>query len=233
MKNNLKLGVLGGMGPYATIIFMKLILDYTNASTDQDNINMVITNDTLIPDRTSYILNNKLISPLEYLKKDIKILENSNCNVIAITCNTAHYWYEELQNYSKIPITNMVLIISNIINKNNYKKVGILATTGTIKTKIFTQYLKTDIIFIPPDAIQKIIDNLIYEKVKKNKKVNKREINYIIKYFQENKCDRVIFGCTELSVIKYELRLNDSYIIDTLEELAKYIVINYKNKLIE
>jgi len=224
MKNNLKLGVLGGMGTYATIIFMKLLLDYRNASKDQENINMVITNDTLIPDRTTYILDKNKPSPIDFLKKDIKILEDSKCNMIALTCNTAHYWYNELSNYSSIPVINMLELVIKKITSLNVKKVGLLATEGVIKTNLYSNLSHNFEIFKPKSNIQRQIDNLIYNKIKKNKIVSKNEIMDLISYFKDNKCDCIIFGCTELSVIKYNLNLKDEYIIDSLEELAKYII---------
>lgn len=223
MKNNFKLGIIGGMGPAATITFMKLILDYTNCQKDQDNVNMVVLNDTTIPDRTQYIFNKSNKSPLEFLKKDIKILENSECTCIVIACNTAHYWYNELQEYTDLPIINIISVVAEILKSRLPKKVGIIATSGTIKVKLYNQQLENIKLFNPPADIQKSIDSLIYDKVKCNKKVSLDEVLRIINYFKSNHCDCVIFGCTELSVIKYELGMNDDYIIDALEEVAKYI----------
>lgn len=222
MKNDLKLGVLGGMGTYATIIFMKLLYDLKNADIDQDNINMVVLNNSKIPDRTAYILDNSKECPLDYLKKDIKLLENSECTLIALTCNTAHHWYNELQSTTKLPIINMVELVKKEVLKRNIKKVGILATEGSIKTNV---YNFNDIeLFKPNEKYQQLIDSIIYDKVKKNKPVSKKEINEVIKYFKKNNCDCIIFGCTELSVVKYELDLKIDYIVDSLEELAKYII---------
>ena len=224
MKNNLKLGVLGGMGTYATIVFMNLLHELKNAECDQENINMIVTNNSSIPDRTSYILGNNNLSPLEFLKKDIEILENGECNLIALTCNTAHYWYNELVNFSKVPIINMLNLVSKKVHTLNVKKVGLLATRGVIKSNIYSNYLTNIEVFVSDNYIQDLIDKLIYDKVKKNKKVSIEEINSLLYYFKSNGCDCVIFGCTELSVIKYNLKINDEYIVDSLEELAKYIV---------
>lgn len=222
MKNDLKLGILGGMGTYATIILMKLLYDLKNAEIDQDNINMVVLNNSRIPDRTAYILDNTKECPLDYLKQDIKILENSGCTLIALTCNTAHHWYKELANTTKIPIINMVELVKKEVTKRNIKKVGILATEGSIKTDVYT--FNNIEVFKPNKEFQQLIDSIIYEKVKRNKKVSKKEINEVIKYFKKNNCDCIIFGCTELSVVKYELSLKRDYIVDSLEELAKYII---------
>lgn len=102
------LGVVGGLGPFASSYFYDLVINKTNALKDQDHIDMIILNHASIPDRTSYILGNSKESPLEYLKSDVKLLENIGAKYILITCNTAHYFYNELQSITSVPILNMI-----------------------------------------------------------------------------------------------------------------------------
>ena len=94
------LGVLGGMGPLATAYFMKITVDMTKADKDQEHIPMIVFNNTLIPDRTEYILDNNNPNPVPLLQDDAKKLENLGADVIAMPCNTAHMFFEEIQKKS-------------------------------------------------------------------------------------------------------------------------------------
>ena len=142
----MKVGVLGGLGPKATVYFMDMVVDNTKASCDQEHIDMIVYNHASIPDRTSYILDNSCDNPIPYLISDAKMLENLGCNFLVMPCNTSHFMYDEIQESIKIPLINMPYEVGKLINENNeIKKVGILATKGTLKAKIYERYLEKEI----------------------------------------------------------------------------------------
>ena len=85
---NKVLGVLGGLGPQATVYFSDMVVRYTEASRDQEHIPMIILNDTEIPDRTDFILGVSDESPLPKMISDAKLLESAGCSFIVIPCNT-------------------------------------------------------------------------------------------------------------------------------------------------
>ena len=220
---NNKIGVLGGMGPLATTIFMRNVILYTDANKDQENVPMVIINDTEIPDRTEFLTNISENSPYPKLINNIKDLEKLGCNYIVIICNTSHAFYEELQKNSSAKIINMIEETLKECDNTNFNKVGLLATEGTIKSKIYDKFNKFNIeLFIPNYDIQKEITSFIYDYIKKDKKVSKEEFERVLKYFYNNGCDGVILGCTELSVIYKDLNLNnDKRIVDSTVVVAK------------
>lgn len=214
-------GVLGGMGPKATIYFCDLVIDNTKALKDQDNINMLISNHATIPDRTDYLLGKSDISPLSFLVNDAKMLEQDGCDFLVLTCNTSHYFYDDIQKAINIPLLNMPKETCDIINSNpSIKKVGIMATSGTIKSKVYERYLKKEV-FIPDEELNNEVMDLIYNKVKKGISVSKDEFYHVLNQFFNHGCDMVIMGCTELSVI---VRDNDLYydtrIIDAMKVLV-------------
>lgn len=212
-------GVLGGMGPKATTYFMNLVIDNTNAKSDQDNINMIVMNHSSIPDRTLFLLG-KGISPVPYLIKDAIMLENAGCDFLVLTCNTSHFAYDEIVSNISIPLVNMPLEVCNIINSDNrVKKVGLMATLGTIKAGVYSKYLNKEI-FIPNDELQREVNSLIYDKVKKNIRVSKEEFMDVLNKFYNEGCDIVITGCTELSVIVKDNELYNEKIIDSMMVLA-------------
>lgn len=217
----MKVGVLGGLGPKATAYFMDLVIDNTKASCDQDHIDMIVYNHASIPDRTSYILGNSNDNPIPYLIKDAKMLESLGCNYLVMPCNTSHFMYDEIQESIKIPLINMPYEVSKLINENNeIKKVGILATKGTLKAKIYERYLEKEV-FYPSDETNNKVMDLIYEKVKKGVKVNKQEFYSVLEEYFDNDCDALIMGCTELSVI---VRDNDLYFDNRLIDSLKVLV---------
>ena len=97
MKKASKLGVLGGMGPQATQVFYQYVLDRTDAARDQDHLPALILSDTGIPDRTAAILSGRTEQLYQRLLSDAQMLERCGCTVLAIPCNTSHYFADRLQ----------------------------------------------------------------------------------------------------------------------------------------
>ncbi len=217
----MKVGVLGGLGPKATAYFMDLVVDNTDASCDQEHIDMIVYNHASIPDRTSYILGISNDNPVPYLIKDAMMLESLGCNYLVMPCNTSHFMYDEIQESIKISLINMPYEVSKLINENDeIKKVGILATKGTLKAKIYERYLNKEVFYPSEETNNKVMD-LIYEKVKKGVKVNKQEFYSILEEYFDNDCDALIMGCSELSVI---VRDNDLYFDNRLIDALKVLV---------
>lgn len=214
-------GVLGGMGPKATTYFCDLVIDNSNAKIDQENIDMIVSVHSSIPDRTAYLIGKSSESPIPYLIHDAKMLENAGCDFLVLTCNTSHFAYDDIVKEIHIPLLNMPFEVSKIINQNpQINKVGIMATVGTLKAGVYEKYLKKPL-FKAPDELNNQVMSLIYDKIKKGVKVSKEEFYEVLNQYFEAGCDIVIMGCTELSVI---VRDNDLYkdkrIIDAMKVLA-------------
>lgn len=223
-----KLGILGGMGPLATQLLYKMIIENTAASCDQEHINMIILNHATIPDRTAAIKSGKTKGVLDILLKDAAMLENNGCTAIAIPCNTSHYFYDELQEKSNIPIINMVRSAIDDIKKDkpNIKKIGILATDGTVYADIYRKECsKLGIDAVYPDCdIQKIVMDIIYNQIKKGEKGDPSDFAVIDSYLKDKGCEGAILACTELSCYKENNGLSDFY-TDALESLCKKSII--------
>ena len=98
----------GGMGPQATAIFMERVIQHTKAKCDQDHIDMVVLNHASLPDRTDAVRSGQGGAFLEEVRQDFKLLELARVANIAIPCNTSHYYYQEMQRMTRIPIIHMV-----------------------------------------------------------------------------------------------------------------------------
>lgn len=216
-------GVIGGLGPMATVYFLEYVINLTDAQKDQEHINMVITNHATTKDRTEYIVGKSKDSPAKTLIEDAKKLEASGVDFIVITCNTAHYFYDEIQKSINIPIVNILEETVDYVKSNNFKKVGILATDGTINSKIYQNVCEKENVeyLILDSRNQNIIMDIIYNEIKCGKNANMDKFNSIIDYTKKNGCDCVILGCTELSILKNDNNLIGKFYIDSLDILAR------------
>lgn len=223
MKNNKTVGVMGGLGPMATVYFFDMVVRLTDATIDQDHIDMIIANRATTPDRTDYIIGNSSENPVDILIKDAKKLEQYGTDFLVITCNTAHYFYEKISNSVNIPVINIVEETVKYAKEKGHKKLGILATTGNVQTKLYQNMCeKYDIDYEVLDELkQKIVMDIIYKDIKSGKSADMNKFNIVIDYLKESNCDGAILGCTELSILKNDNNLDDEFYIDSLEVLAR------------
>ncbi len=219
-----KLGILGGMGPMATELLFKMIIENTKASSDQEHIDMIILNHASIPDRTAAIKSGNTKEVFSALLSDIHMLEENGCSSVAIPCNTSHYFYDELQSQAHIPIINMVQSAIEDAKKSNpeIKRIGILATDGTIFSDIYKKECSTlNIEAVYPDKdIQKIVMDIIYNQIKKGEKGNTEDFEKIDEHLRALGCQGAILACTELSCYKENNGLSDFY-TDALKSLCR------------
>jgi len=135
------IGILGGMGPEATLDLFHKIIKLTYAEKDQDHLRIIIDNNPKIPDRTDAISGTGK-DPLPKLIVTAQILEKAGADFIIIPCNTAHYFISEIQQSIKIPILNMIKETASYV-KNvfpSFKKVGLFASKGTYKAKLYNSF---------------------------------------------------------------------------------------------
>lgn len=219
-----KLGVLGGMGPMATSVFFERVIKNTQATCDQEHIEMVILNNTTLPDRTTCIQTGNYEKFLGEVKKSFEAFEMLGVSHIAIPCNTSHYFYSKLEMMTSIPIINMVDKTVEALSSNisRSSRIGVLGTDGTIKYQVYKDSIeKRDLVYIAPDdKTQKKVMHAIYS-LKASEAIQMDEVEEIIEYMINSMaCDKVILACTELSLL--ELR-NDlkPFCIDAMDILVK------------
>jgi aspartate racemase len=221
------IGILGGMGPEATIDLFYKIIKFTPAEKDQDHLRIIIDNNPKIPDRTAAILG-KGKDPLPALQETARNLEKAGADFIIIPCNTAHCFLPLIQESVKIPILNMIEEAAKETQKKNpsIKKVGLLASIGIYKTEIYHQYFrKFNIEVISPEEKDKEeVMKVIYavkagdlsEEIKKN-------ILKIAQKLIDKRAEAIITGCTEIPLILKEGDVSVP-IIDPTQVLAKVAI---------
>jgi len=224
MKGEKIIGILGGMGPLATVELFKRIVLKTPAKKDQEHPRIIIYNNSKVPDRTAYILG-KGENPLPELIDSAKKLEKWGASFIIMPCNTAHFFAEEIQKVVEIPLINMVEETAEYIRKLGLKKVGLLATDGTIKGMVYHKaLLKRGIeIALPDKKEQEEVMKGIYEGVKAgNLELGKKLLLKVAKKL-EKRSEGIIAGCTEVSVALSERDLKVP-LIDPMDVIAEKAV---------
>jgi len=233
MENTKTVGVIGGLGPMATVYFYDMVVRLTDAKTDQEHIDMVIANRATTPDRTDYIIGNSDKSPVTVLRKDAKRLESFGSDFLVITCNTAHFFYDDIAKEVNIPVLNIIEETVKYAKEKNHKKLGILATTGNINTRLYQDMCeKYDIeCLVLDEEKQSYIMSIIYDDIKSGKPADMDKFNKVVSHLQKNNCDGAILGCTELSILKNDNNLDNDFYIDSLEVLAVKTIENCDKKV--
>ena len=223
-------GVIGGVGPMATVYYMQRVIEMTKAGCDQEHINMLVFNDCDIPDRTAFITEKSPDNPLPVMVEDpiLKRLEAAGCEFVVIPCNTAHYFYDELEQAVEIPVVNIVeeTIRYAKARVQDLSCVGIMATTGTIVTGTYQKYAeRAGLSFAVPDEDeQNLLMQIIYDGVKAGKPVPRADFDRVANHLRAKGAQCLILGCTELSVLKRDLPINDPDVLDSIDVLASETV---------
>ena len=213
------IGILGGMGTQAGLDFCNKLAVLNRGKIDQEYPLFLLYNKSNIPGRPESIgsqtknLSNKSTNKtsrekynkvLKSLLRGCKLLEKNQCKFIVIPCNTAHYWFDDLQRKINIPIINMPREVFRSMKKKCKKnsKVGLLATEGTLRTGVYRRFFAKDYQLIEPSqkiqksSVNKAIRFVKMGNVKAAAKVIKPAIDSLVKM----KCKKIILGCTELPI---------------------------------
>lgn len=218
-----KLGIIGGMGPLATVKLFEMIVLMTRAKSDQEHIHILVDNNTSIPDRTDYILNRRGEDPRIQLIESAKRLEKMGADFLVMPCNTAHHFYDDIVNNINIPFIHMIEETAKYIRERYpaVKKIGLLATDGTIKAQIYHEIFNRYHIEVltPKRDYQKYVMDLIYN-IKEDVVQNNLDGFYkAMDDLKEQGAELYVAGCTEVSVA-IELFNLEGEIVDAMKVLA-------------
>ena len=196
------IGILGGMGTQAGLDFCNKLAKLNKGKTDQKYPLFVLYNKSNIPGRPENL--HRYNKVLKSLLNGCKFLEKSKCKFIVIPCNTAHYWYDDLQKKTRIPIISMPkeVYLHTVKTCKKNSKIGLLATEGTLKTGVYNRFFDKKFELVNPiktiqfKNVNKAIKLVKMGRIKEAEKAIKPAVNYLIKM----KCKKIILGCTELPI---------------------------------
>lgn len=225
-----RLGIIGGLGPMATAYFLRMIVEMTDAKTDQEHIEVLLHSKPQIPDRTRYILGLSEDSPMPHFQEVGKQLVGQGADVIVIPCITAHFFQEQLEHDIACPIIHAIEETAKYLQAENIRQVGVMATDGTIESRLFPQILeKYGITCIAPEADgQKKVMHIIYNNVKQGLPIEMNQFEAVSKELFDKGAQVILLGCTELSMAKRDHVLGAGY-LDVMEVLARQAVLTCGN----
>lgn len=228
-----KIGVVGGVGPAATVDFVSKIVRNTKASKDQEHIKLVVEQNPQIPDRTENLIGNGT-DPTVALYSTCKKLEAADADIIAIPCNTAHAFVERIQPYLGIPVINMLTAtIEHIQAMHPHDAaVGLLATNGTVRSGIYADAAAHAGIklLVPDEEHQAKVMSAIYGergiKAGFTEGDCQTDLLAALRHLAGRGVCAVILGCTELPLVleanaAFSIAGRNVALLDPTEILAK------------
>lgn len=228
MKN---IGIIGGMGPAATVDLMQRIVLATPAKDDKDHLRVLVDNNPQIPSRIAALIEKTGESPAPMMIETALGLTKQGADVLAIPCNTAHFYYSQVAQAVSVPVLNMIDLAAKHISQKTptnkkVKKVGLLASTALQLTQLYEPYCQqrgVEVIY-PSTSEQEKVMNLI-KSVKANQHHPKQVDDYyqVANNLRVQGADCLLVACTELSVIGLEGEITLPH-FDALDILVEEIV---------
>jgi aspartate racemase len=219
------IGVLGGMGPLATADFMKQLAQLTIATCDQDHPRSLLYSNPRLPDRSQAILGHGP-SPLPGLLEGVAMLERNGVDVIAIPCNTAHYWLSELGAATRVPILSIFDAVRRDLERLQITSgaIGILGTPGTVKSGIYQRYLGAagfETIEPSDEELSTFVEPSIRAIKAGQIETARRLAHCAVERLEARRAAAIVLGCTELPIaVNQATSKTGTPIIDSTASLA-------------
>ena len=227
MKNKKIIGLIGGMGPFASARFLQILLEKSSKELKcqgSSDFPEIILDSVPVPDFISDT--NNLEISRKMLMKRVKKLSDFGCSKIVMVCNTGHILFPELNEVSNNKMISLIDSVRDKVINMNIKNVGLLATPTTIRTNLYTNaFANTGVnILIPNTSLIELAEKAIRDEISGN--TNSLSISKIVslteKFVNQKKLDAVILGCTELPLVFVKNKSNK--MIDCLEVLAERLI---------
>jgi aspartate racemase len=198
-------GILGGMGPDATVDFMTKVISLTPADTDQDHARMLVNHNPKVPDRQ---INSEaqVLAVREMLAEMALMLEAAGADFLVMPCNTAHGFYDLAVEKTSIPFLNIVSETVAAIPDYDQEaaSIGVLATNACLKAELYQSAIHSAgmIVLLPSQSEQTALMNLIF-RIKGGDQSSEvaHEMTNIANALIQRGADVLIAGCTEISLV--------------------------------
>ncbi len=217
------IGVVGGLGPLATVYFLERVVALTDVDTDQEHVNLVVMQHASTPDRTAFVTGRSDESPLPTMLANALTLERLGVSAIVMPCNTAHYFHAELSRAVSIPFPSIVDVSVDRARtrRPSLTRLGLLATDGTVASGMYAEACQeAGIACVVPDAdVQAEVMDVIYCGVKAGAHVDRERYDALLDHLRGKGAEAIVLGCTELSVLGHDFGL-DPDVVDSLDALA-------------
>ncbi|MBN6363650.1 MULTISPECIES: aspartate/glutamate racemase family protein [Providencia] len=227
------IGVLGGMGPAATVDLFNKFVSYTVANRDQEHIPLIISSIPDIPDRTEALLNHGE-SPLPLMTDYLKKLESAGAECIVIPCNTAHFWFSELKKACHVDMLSIVETTMKEVLATKKKNIGLLATNATMYMGLYQKNIENKHLncITPDKKSQENVMESIYLLKSGNKKIAESIMKQQAEILFSRGAEIIVLGCTEVPVIlENEINSYPDKYIDSTSSLVRASIHWYENRV--
>jgi aspartate racemase len=236
ISSSRSVGVLGGMGPLATVDYLQKIIDETPAGCDQEHVPCVVVSIPQTPDRSNCILSNGS-SPLEAMLLGVRSLELAGAGCVTIACNTAHHWSQQISAQTNLPLLHIAdAVLAELSATSSYgDSIGILSTMGTLKSGFYQRRLQ-DMGYRVTLNAEKETSDWVSRGILLTKQGRVIEGGHFLglaaQALRERGCDRLLLGCTEIPVALSRVNHESlAYSLDATRALAQTAVAWWQNKV--
>lgn len=221
-------GVLGGLGPAATAVFLDVLIRATLAHSDQEHLDLLVSQHSTTPDRTAGILEPDAADPGPVLARDAAMLERAGVDFLVLPCNTAHHYARQVEAAIGIEMLSIVETTARVaVAAAGAAPVAVFATEGNVHAHVYQDAIERagGTALVPPRSLQEDVNRVIYEQVKAGRPVDLDLFDSCIQRALAQGAGTVVLGCTELSVVydQHGYR-GDARLVDSLTELARITV---------
>ena len=228
MSDERIVGIIGGMGPEATVDLMQRVINATPAKDDSDHIRMLVDNNPKIPSRIKALIEKTGESPGPCMAGVARGLEKQGADFLVIPCNTAHHYYKDVVDAVNVPVLNLCELTSNHVKKAlpNVRRVGLLSSSALQLIHLYEPWFErfdTQVLYPEGDNQQAVMDLIRAVKANRHTQEQLDAYNKAARDLEDQGAECLIVACTELSVIGNKLRTSLP-VFDASELLAQKIV---------
>jgi aspartate racemase len=215
-------GVIGGMGPEATVELMRRVTVRTRAQDDADHAHLLVDSNPKIPSRIAHLLEGRGEDPLPAILAVARNLERGGAEVLAMPCNTAHHYAAEIQAAVTIPLLDMVRLTVAAAAKSA-ARVGLLASTAVLRVGVYEkEFARRGVTGVLPRRQDELMALIRGVKRGDTGAAAAEQLAEIGAELAE-RCEITLVACSELSLISARLAGN-SALLDSLDVLADAVV---------
>jgi len=217
-------GILGGMGPQATVDLMRRVVAATPADDDADHIHLIVDNNPKVPSRIRALIDETGESPLPTLQAMARRLAAAGAGLLAMPCNTAHYYLPGIREAVNIPVLDMIALTVERLRAMGVKRVGLLASSAVPKLGLYERALAEHGIAMAVPAGQDGLMGVIRAVKRGDQGESVRgAFRDIAGQLRGEGVDCLVIACTELSVLVDSLD-RDMPVLDAMDVLVAEIV---------
>ncbi len=216
-------GIIGGMGPEASVLFYQRLTAATAAGSDQEHLHVVIDSNSKIPDRTESIREGSSAT-LDAIVVSARRLQVMGAHMLAMPCNSAHYWYPQISIRIDIPLIHMIEEVFKSIMVSGPGRVGLLATSGTASSGVYSKASGDIELILPDEEEQARVHSAIYSikgAAGQERLDIRADLLEVVEGLRGQGAEGIILGCTEIPIVIGQEDVRELPVFDSTQILVE------------